>query len=60
MDCLTAAAERGFTLEERPLHGQRVWGWRRGDDDRHPCFLTKREALAYMDDRLRRIAVFER
>jgi cytochrome P450 len=33
--------------------------WRRGDDDRHPCFLTEREALAYMQDRLRRIAVFE-
>jgi hypothetical protein len=31
-----------------------------GDDDRHPCFLTEREALAYMADRLRRIAVFER
>jgi len=59
MDVLDAAADRGFTLEERPLDGRWVWAWRRGDDTRRPCFLTEREALAYMDDRLRRIAVFE-
>jgi hypothetical protein len=33
---------------------------RRGDDDRHPCFLTEREAISYMRDRLDRLAVFER
>jgi phospholipase C len=37
VDVLTEAAERGFTLEERPLRGQWVRGWRRGDDTRHPA-----------------------
>jgi hypothetical protein len=59
VDVLAEAAERGFTLEERPLRGRWVWGWRRGDDTRWPCFLTEREALSYMADRLRRTAVFE-
>jgi len=58
MDVLDEAAERGFQLEERPLRGQWVWGWRRGDDARWPCFLSEREALSYMADRLRRTAVF--
>jgi len=53
------ARQRGFTLEERPLRGQWVWGWRRGDDTRWPCYLTEREALSYMADRLRRTAAFE-
>jgi hypothetical protein len=60
VDVLDEAAERGFTLEERPLRGQWVWGWRRGDDSRWPCFLSEREALSYMADRLRRTAVFDR
>jgi hypothetical protein len=34
-------------------------GVRRDDDWRHPCFLTEREAVAYMEDRLRRIGIFE-
>jgi hypothetical protein len=59
MDVRTAAAERGFELEERPLRGQWVWGWRRGDDTRFPRYLTEREALSYMADRLRRTAVLE-
>jgi hypothetical protein len=50
MDTREAAAQRGFELEERPL---------RGDDTRWPCFLTEREALSYMADRLRRTAAFE-
>jgi hypothetical protein len=54
-----AAAERGFELEERPLLGQWVWGWRRRDDTRFPCYLSEREALSYMADRLRRTAAFE-
>jgi hypothetical protein len=58
MDVLEAAAERGFELEERPLRGQWVWGWRRGDDAGWPCFLSEREALSYMADRLRSTAVF--
>jgi hypothetical protein len=60
MDVRAEAAERGFTLEERPLRGRWGWAWRRGEDTRHPCFLAEREALAYMADRLRRVAVFER
>jgi hypothetical protein len=59
VDVLDAAAERGFTLEERPLRGQWVWGWRCGDDMRWPCFLSEREAISYRADRLRRTAVFE-
>jgi hypothetical protein len=46
VEVLAAAAERGFTREEKPLHGRWVWAWRRGDDTRHPCFLTEREALS--------------
>jgi hypothetical protein len=56
---LDRAAARGYQLEQRMAAGQSVWAWRRGDDRRHPCFLTQREALAYMDDRLKRIAVWE-
>jgi hypothetical protein len=59
VDVLAEAREHGFTLEERPLRAHWVWGWRRGGDTRHPCFLTEREALSYMADRLRRTAVFE-
>ena len=60
VDVLTEAAPDGFTLEERPLNGRWVWGWRRGDDTRWPCYRTEREALSYMADRLRRAGVFER
>ena len=56
MDVRAEAAERGFTLEERPLRGKWVWGWRRGDDTRWPCFLTEREALSYIADGLRALA----
>jgi hypothetical protein len=50
----------GDQREKRPLRRQWVWGWRRADDTRWPCFLTQREALSYMADRLRRAAVVER
>ena len=59
VDVRAEAAQRGFELEERPLHGQWVWGWRRGDDTRFPCYLSEREALSWMADRLRRAEVFE-
>jgi hypothetical protein len=59
VDVLREAAERGFQLEERPLRGQWVWGWRRGYDTRWPCFLSEREALSTMADRQRRTAAFE-
>jgi hypothetical protein len=50
---------QSFELEVKPPRGRWGWAWRRGDDERHPCFLTEREALSYMADRLRRAAVFE-
>jgi hypothetical protein len=58
--CSPQFAERNFQFEERPPRGQWLSGWRRGDDTRHPCFLTEREARSYMVDPLRRIAVLER
>ena len=60
MDTIEPARERGYELDEKPFAGRWVWAWRRGDDTRHPCFLTEREALDYMADRLARIAAFER
>jgi hypothetical protein len=60
MSVIEQTREHGYELEERRLNGRWVWGWRRGDDTRHPCFLTEREAISYMRDRLTRIAVFER
>jgi hypothetical protein len=59
MDVRQAAADQGFVLDEKPLDHRWVWVWRHGDDDRRPCFLTEREALRYMEDRLRQIAIFE-
>jgi hypothetical protein len=59
MEVIEEAREHGYELEEGPLNGQWVWGWRRGHDTRWPCFLTEREALSYMADRLTRTAVFE-
>ena len=49
-EIIDAARSDGFGLEERPLRGEWVHGWRRGDDERWPCFLTRREALSWMDD----------
>jgi hypothetical protein len=45
-------------LGERGLRGQWVWGWARADDERWPCFLEHRLAIAWMRDRLRRGRVF--
>jgi hypothetical protein len=42
-----------------PLHGQSVWGWRRGDDTRWPCYGSEREALNWITVGLRRAGVFE-
>ena len=59
VDVRLEARDRGFELEERPLQGRWIWGWRRGDDMRFPCYVSEREALSWMADRLRRTAVFE-
>jgi hypothetical protein len=60
MDIIDDARTVGFELGERPPNGEWVWGWRRGNDDRWPCFLERRLAVSWMADRLRRGAVFER
>jgi hypothetical protein len=58
-EVLDEARARGFELEERVLSGQWMWGWRREDDQRWPCFLERRLAVSWMRDRLARTAVFE-
>jgi hypothetical protein len=57
-EVLDAARSDGFELEERTCRGRWVHGWRRGEDQRFPCFRTRREALSWMGDRLTRSAVF--
>lgn len=56
---LDEARARGFELEERVLSDQWMWGWRRDDDERWPCFLEHRLAVSWMRDRLGRTTVFE-
>jgi hypothetical protein len=56
-EILGSVSAEGFKLEERTCRGQWVYGWRIGDDARFPCFLTRREALSWMGDRLTRAAV---
>jgi len=58
VDVIDQARERRFELEERVIGDAWVWGWSRDGDDRWPCFLPEREALSWIDDRLRRIGVF--
>jgi hypothetical protein len=60
VDVIEQARRQGFELEERVLGDAWVHGWSRDGDERWPCFLTEREALSWMDDRLRRTAAFER
>jgi hypothetical protein len=52
-DVIAEAYGDGFTLEERVAShtGSWAWGWIRGDDDRWPCFLERRQAIDYMADR---------
>ena len=60
VDVIAEAQRQGFTLEERVLNDKWVWGWSRDGDERWPCFGERRLAVSWMDDRLRRIGVFER
>ena len=53
-----AAVAAGFALDVRRWRGQDVWAWRHGDDARWPMFLSERVAWSWMDDRLRRTAIF--
>jgi hypothetical protein len=53
-DVLRDAEALGFTLVQRELDtGQLAWVWRPDDDGPRPAFLTRRQAIAYMDERLR-------
>ena len=45
-EIIDAAQADGFELQERVCRGQWVHGWRRGDVQRGPCFLTCREVLS--------------
>jgi len=56
VDVFTRAAAQGFELVQYETpHGQLVCEWRRGDEP-SPQFVTRRVALSYMDDWLRRNA----
>jgi hypothetical protein len=57
-EVITEAALEGFELEERPLRDKWVWGCRRGDDQRWPCYLEERQAIDWMRDRLNRVRIF--
>jgi hypothetical protein len=58
VDVIEEARADGFELDEKPLADQWVWAWHRDDDWRWPCYLEEHQALDWMADRLRRIAVF--
>jgi hypothetical protein len=58
MDTIAEPLADSFELEERVCAGRWVWGWRRGDDERFPCYLTRDEALRWMAERLNRAKVF--
>jgi hypothetical protein len=57
-DVIDQAAELGFEPVDRVLRGVLVYGWSRSGDERFPCYLTRREALSWMGDRLMRCAAF--
>ena len=55
---LELAADEGFAVVERTCAGQWVHGWARGEDERWPCFLERRQAINWMADTLRRGRIF--
>ena len=55
---LDLALADGFELSERTCRDAWVWGWARGNDERWPCFLARRQAIGWMRDRLSRGRVF--
>ena len=49
------AAVLGFTLVQREFDtGSFVWVWLSDDNAPEPRFLTRRQAVAYMDEKLQR------
>ena len=57
-EVLDQADAEGFELEERPLRDKWVWGWCRGDDQRWPCYIERRQAIDWMRDRRNRGRIF--
>ena len=58
-DIVAQARTAGYDLMQRELpSGELVWTFLPGDDTRHPCFVTRREAVAFIADRLRGTAVY--
>jgi hypothetical protein len=57
-EVLAEALADGFELAERSCTGQWAWGWARGDVERWPCYLERRQAVDWMRDRLHRGRVF--
>jgi hypothetical protein len=52
-DVMKAADLNGFILMQRELDtGQRAWTWLSPRDEPQPQFLTRREAIAFMNDNL--------
>jgi hypothetical protein len=59
VDVCAEAARYGLTLrvEQHDIQGT-VWHWHHGADPTGPAFLTERDAVGWMESRLR--ATFER
>ena len=60
MDVLMEASKLGFSLREEQRGDHSVWTWRRGIDFRWPSFLTRGQALSWMQARIERGANFDR
>ncbi len=57
-EVIDQAATEMFELEGRACGDAWVWGWCRGEGQRWPCYLERRQALNWMRDWLRRGRVF--
>jgi hypothetical protein len=57
-DVIDRARAEGFELTERPVGGHWCWGFVREEDERHPAFLERAQAIDYMGDWLRRGRIF--
>ncbi len=55
-EILGCARDFGFALVTEKVGGRRVWGWHQDGEDRRPRFPSRAHALAYMQDRLSRLA----
>ena len=56
-DVVRYAELAGFTLMQRELDtGQLAWAWIPPHDEPQPQFLTRREAVAFMSEKLETLA----